>query len=397
MSAQLATLCVVSAPEKDKQDKAPIRHRKVGAYRVLGELGRGGMAQVYKGLHEEIQREVALKELLPEAQKDRESMSRFRREALALAAFRHQNIVTLYDLVEKSESLFMVLEFVDGPTLQELIQGGPLPADVAAVVGARIASALDHAHFRHIIHRDLKPGNVMLTKAGEVKLMDFGIAKDVDLVALTQQGMAVGTPAYMSPEQVTGAPLDPRTDLFSLGVLLYEALTGARPFQGKTAGEIFAKVRDGKYTPLSKVAPHVPAPLAHVVKRALEVKPEKRFPDAAAMRRELDVFLAREVKVSHPALLVSFLRQRQKMTETEALAHLTQSELGSIEAHAEQRKVQKARVKLLWVAGTVALSLATAAGVYFTQDAWAPLVQKKGAEPAPAPAPAPPARAPGRK
>nr|WP_224370629.1 serine/threonine-protein kinase [Hyalangium versicolor] len=379
----------MAAPEKDKSDKSPLRHRKIGAYRVLGELGRGGMAQVYKGIHEQIQREVALKELLPEAQRDKESMSRFHREALALAAFRHQNIVTLYDLVEKADSLFMVLEYVDGPTLHDLIKDGPLPPDVAAVIGARIASALDHAHFRHIIHRDLKPGNVMLTKSGEVKLMDFGIAKDVDLVALTQQGMAVGTPAYMSPEQVTGAPLDPRTDIFSLGVLLYEALSGARPFQGKTAGEVFARIRDGKYTPLHKVAPHVPAQLANVVKQALEVKPEKRFANAAAMRRELDVFLAREVQVSHPALLVTFLRQRQKLTETEALAHLTQAEIVSIEAHAEQRQARAARAKLKWIVGVVLLSLATGSGVYFMQDRWVPLVQKK--EPAPAPAPAPPA------
>ena len=388
----------MAAPEKDKSDKTAPRIRKVGPYNVLGELGRGGMARVYRGLHEKIQREVALKELLPEAQGDRESQSRFHREALALAAFRHQNIVTLYDLVEKNDSIFMVLEFVDGPTLQDLIKEGPLPPDVAAVIGARIASALDHAHFRHIIHRDLKPGNVMLTKAGEVKLMDFGIAKDVDLVALTQQGVAVGTPAYMSPEQVTGAPLDARTDLFSLGVLLYEALAGARPFQGKTAGEIFARIRDGQYTPLHKVAPHVPMPLANVVKRALEVKPEKRFPDAAAMRRELDVFLAREVEVSHPALLVSFLRHRQKLTESEALAHLTQAELGSIEAHAEQRRARVARAKLKWIVGVVLLSLATASGVYLTQDRWVPLVQKKGAEPAPvAPTPAPTPRGTGRK
>jgi serine/threonine-protein kinase len=382
----------VVAPEKEKSDKTPLRHRKVGAYRVLGELGRGGMAVVYRGIHEQIQREAALKELLPEGQKDKETLSRFHREALALAAFRHQNIVTLYDLVEKNDSLFMVMELVDGPTLHELIKDGPLPADVAAVIGVRIASALDHAHFRHIIHRDLKPSNVMLTKAGEVKLMDFGIAKDVDLVALTQQGMAVGTPAYMSPEQVTGATLDPRTDIFSLGVLLYEALTGARPFQGRTAGEIFAKIRDGTYTPLSKVAPHLPKPLANIVKRALEVKPESRFPDAAAMRRELDLFLAREVQVSHPALLVSFLRQRQKLTETEALAHLSQAELSILEAGSAERQSRAGLGRFKWVAVAAVLALGAATGVYFTQDLWAPVVEQKikpEQPPAPAQRPAP--------
>jgi serine/threonine-protein kinase len=339
------------------------------------------MAIVYRGLHEGLQREAALKELLPEGQTDKETKSRFLREALALAAFRHQNIVTIYDLVDKNDSLFMVMELVDGPTLHELIKDGPLPADVAAVIGARIASALDHAHFRHIIHRDLKPSNVMLTKAGEVKLMDFGIAKDVDLVALTQQGMAVGTPAYMSPEQVTGATLDPRTDIFSLGVLLYEALTGARPFQGKTAGEIFAKIRDGKYTPLQRAAPHLPKPLTNIVKRAMEVKPDQRFPDAAAMRRELDLFLAREVTVSHPALLVSFLKQRQKLTETEALAHLSQAELSVLEAGAAERQSRAGLAKLKWVAAAALLALGAATGVYFTQDYWVPHVDKMKAEP----------------
>src|SRR5690606_37639444 len=143
----------------------PTRHRKVGAYRILGELGRGGMACVYHGLHEGLQREVALKELISQS-RDAEALSRFRREALALAGFRHQNIVTLYDLVEKGDSLFMVLEHVDGGTLRELLQTGPLPPQVAAVIGLQLADALNHAHFRRIVHRDLKPANVMLTRAG---------------------------------------------------------------------------------------------------------------------------------------------------------------------------------------------------------------------------------------
>nr|WP_140858594.1 serine/threonine-protein kinase [Myxococcus xanthus] len=354
----------------------PVRHRKIGAYRVLGELGRGGMALVYRGLHEMLQREVAIKELLPDGQRDRETLSRFRREALALAAFRHQNIVTLYDMVEKAESLFMVMELVDGPTLHTLIKEGPLPADVTGVIAARIASALDHAHFRHIIHRDLKPANVMLTKSGEVKLMDFGIAKDVGMEALTQQGMAVGTPSYMSPEQVTGVPVDGRTDIFSLGVLLYEALSGARPFHGKTAGEVFAKIRDGKYTPLSKVAPNVPAPLVRIIQRAMEVKPEDRFPDAAAMRRELDVFLAQEVQVSHAALLVAFLRHRQKLTETEAQQLMRPHELdAAVEGFDTGRSRQGGKLK--WaLAAAIALMTAAGTGLYFTQAQWAPLVEQ---------------------
>jgi eukaryotic-like serine/threonine-protein kinase len=357
----------VAAPERQT------KHRKIGAYRVLGELGRGGMALVYRGLHEGLQREVAIKELLPEVLADREALSRFRREAFALAAFRHQNIVTLYDLVEKNDLPFMVMEYVDGPTLQGLIREGALSSEVAAVVGARIASALDHAHFRHIIHRDLKPGNVMLTKAGEVKLMDFGIAKDAGLEALTKQGFAVGTPSYMSPEQVTGGAIDGRTDIFSLGVLLYESLSGARPFQGKTAGEVFARVRDGYYVPLPKVAPHVPRELCDIVRRAMQTKPAQRYADAAAMRRALEAFLLRTVKVSHSALLVAFLRERGKLTETEALAHLTQAELKGLANHAGIRRGLRRGLK--WMATLLALGGA-GTGLYATHAHWLPLVHQ---------------------
>ncbi|HZH04978.1 MAG TPA: serine/threonine-protein kinase [Myxococcaceae bacterium] len=285
------------------------------------------MAQVYRGLHEALQREVALKELLADVSRDAEAVSRFRREALALAAFRHQNIVTLYDLVEKDTSLFMVMEYVDGPTLAELLRDGPLPPVVAAVIGARVASALDHAHFSRIIHRDIKPANVMITKAGEVKLMDFGIAKDESLEALTREGMAVGTPSYMSPEQVAGDPVDHRTDVYSLGVVLYECLGGVRPFTGKNAGEVFARIRDGRPTPLARAGPRVPKRLRRVVERAMRVNPGRRIQDAARMRHELEYFLARHVTVSHQALLVAFLKSRSRLTETEAMARLSPREL----------------------------------------------------------------------
>jgi len=335
---------------------------------VLGELGRGGMAQVYRGLHEQLQREVAIKEMLADPHRDKEAVSRFRREALALAAFRHQNIVTLYDLVEKNDVLFMVMEYVDGPTLHELIREGPLPPDVVAVLGVGVASALEHAHFRHIIHRDLKPANVMVSKAGEVKLMDFGVAKDEGLEALTAEGMAVGTPSYMSPEQVTGAPVDPRTDLFALGVLLYETLAGTRPFQGRNAGEVFARIRDGKYTPLQKVAPHVPRPLAEIVRRALLTKPEERYPNAAAMRRDLELFLAQQVRVSHEALLIGFLRHRKKLTETEALALLSQDELSVVEVF-DKASSPRRRVAL-WLLALLAVAAGLGAGVYSSLPYW---------------------------
>jgi serine/threonine-protein kinase len=360
------------ASPKASDRKSP---KKVGSCRILKEVGRGGMAQVYRGVHEVLQREVAIKELLPDSIKDKETVSRFRREALALAAFRHQNIVTLYDLVEKDESMFMIMEYVDGPTLGDLLKDGKLPADVAAVVGARIASALDHAHFNRIIHRDIKPGNVMITKAGEVKLMDFGIAKDEGLESLTQEGVAIGTPSYMSPEQVTGSPVDHRTDIFSLGVVLYECLTGQRPFTGQTAGEVFARIRDGRYASIGKVDASIPMPLQKIVARAMRGRLHDRYLDAAEMRRDLEYFLARTVSVSHQALMVAFLKHRGRITETEAASRLHGKELALADSFAEPRRMRASNggmSRWLWWAA------AGGGALYLTKQHWLHLLAQAG-------------------
>lgn len=353
-----------AAKEKEKaKEKAPApKHRKIGPYRVLSVIGRGGMAVVFGGLHESLQREVAIKELLPVAKHDPEGVSRFRREALALAAFRHQGIVTLYDLVEKNDSLFMIMEKVDGPTFSELMRDGEIPPEVAAVIGAKLAAALDHAHFNRIIHRDIKPSNVMFTKSGEVKLMDFGIAKDIGLEALTRQGMAIGTPSYMSPEQVVGRKIDHRTDLYSLGVMLYEALAGAKAFTGASAGEVFAKIRDGRCVPLAKAAPRVPRALRKIVERAMRPKPDQRYPDAASLRRDLERFAGQHLTVSDSAVLVAFLRYRNKLSHTEAMVHLSSGELTAAQTFVRRRRSHPWRWVLTGLLG------ASAAGGWY---AWA--------------------------
>ncbi|MFL5321163.1 MAG: serine/threonine protein kinase [Myxococcaceae bacterium] len=360
----------MSAPKE-----LPIRHRKIGPYRVDGELGRGGMARVYKGVHESLERTAAIKELLPEAMRDRESQSRFEREARALASFRHSNIVTVYDLIEKSDAYFLVMEYVDGPSLLEILRDGPMPPDVAAVIAAQLCSALDHAHFHRVIHRDLKPANVMITRTGEVKLMDFGIAKDEADSGLTKEGIAIGTPSYMSPEQVTGQKVDPRTDLFSLGVVMYEMLSGEKPFTGKTTGEVFAKIRDGKCAPITKAARNVPRPIANIVKRAMEGPLDSRYFDAAEMLRDLEQYLTSTVKMSPSALLIAFLKMRGKISEVEALKHVTSLQLSIMEELESDRSIEakafgRAGRRLRWL---LAVGIAAGTGLYFTQQQWLPL------------------------
>jgi eukaryotic-like serine/threonine-protein kinase len=345
--------------------------RKVGDCRILGQLGKGGMAQVYRGVHELLQREVAIKELSPVSAKDPEKMSRFKREAMALACFHHQHIVTLYDFIEKNEGWYMVMELVDGPTLSELIKEAPIPSQVVSVVALQLSQALEHAHFQRVVHRDLKPGNIMVSKQGETKLMDFGIAQNEDLDRLTKTGLAVGTPAYMSPEQVTGAPVDVRSDVYSLGVVLFEALAGTRPFSGSNPGEVFAKVTQGKRESLKKMAPMTPRPLREVVERMLSLRPEDRFPDATSLRHALEPMLAGLDKPPS-ALMVNFLRARQKMTESEALARLSQTDLSQLSAlsPAELSAVRGPR----WGLGlTFGLALGVGAGL--TMDHWQSMVR----------------------
>ena len=302
------------------------------------------MAQVYRAVHEGLQREVAIKELTPDAAKNKEALSRFKRESMALAGFRHQHIVTLFDLVEKNDGFYMVMELVDGPTLSELIKEAPLPPDAVCIIGLQLASALEHAHFHRVVHRDLKPGNVMINSWGEVKLMDFGIAQQEDLDRLTRTGMAVGTPSYMSPEQVMGGLVDARSDIYSLGVMLYEALAGKRPFTGANPAEVFAKVTTGQHEPLSKAAKGAPKHLVKVIEQAMSRDAKDRFVDASALRRAFESLLTR-LERSPSAVLVNFLRSRKKITETEALARLSQTELTALSqlSPAELATVRKPR------------------------------------------------------
>lgn len=348
--------------------------RKVGDCRILGPLGKGGMAQVYRGIHETLQREVAIKELPGDATKDSEKQSRFLREAMALAAFHHQHIVTLYDLIEKNDGFYMVMELVDGPTLGELVKEAPLPPEVVTVMALQLAHALEHAHFRRVVHRDLKPGNIMLSKQGETKLMDFGIAQNEDLDRLTKTGLAVGTPAYMSPEQIGGAPVDVRSDLYSLGVVLFEALAGVKPFTGSSAGEVFAKVTRGQRQSVKKAAPMTPKGLRLIVEQLVQVDPAKRFSDATALRHALEPLVAGFDKPP-AALLVNFLHTRGRITQSEALARLSQTDLTALSqlSAAELEAVRGSRWGWALIFGFTAGALSS------TTEHWLPVVRELAA------------------
>jgi serine/threonine-protein kinase len=275
--------------------RSPEAGEHLGRYHLLEELGRGGMAVVFRAEDTTLEREVAIKIMHPHLWGEEEYAKRFMREARAVAALHHPNIVEIYDYGEaEDEELpgYIISEYVKGPNLREFIDknGCPFP-EVAAMVVRTLAKALKCAHERGIIHRDLKPENVMIAAGGRVVLTDFGIARIVEGEAVTQTGAMLGSPAYMSPEQARGLNTDHRSDLFSLGVVLYLLCTGQLPFSGKDPISTILRIVQGQYEPAIKRNPRTGRWLDRVIERLLESDPDKRFADADAAIEALDQVL----------------------------------------------------------------------------------------------------------
>jgi len=274
-----------------------------GRYEVHAPLGEGGMATVFRGVDTVLGRPVAVKVLAPRYAKDATFVARFRREAQSAAAMNHPNVVNVYDTGSDRGVHYIVMELVEGRTLREVIrEEGPLLPERAAEIAAAVCQALAFAHERGIVHRDVKPGNIMLTPTGEVKVMDFGIARATSGEALTQTATVLGTASYISPEQAQGESVDARSDIYSLGVVLYEMLTRQVPFSGDNPVAIAYKhVQEEAIRP-SRLNADVPQPLESIVLKALAKNPANRYQSAAEMLADLQRFLAGQSVQATPLL-----------------------------------------------------------------------------------------------
>jgi serine/threonine-protein kinase len=261
--------------------------KTVGKYRIVETLGRGGMGVVYKAIDETLDREVAIKVFSADLD-EQDVVNRFRTEATTLAKLNHPEIATIYELYRSESDLLMVMEYVRGETLEKLAQrSGPLPPERAAYLVAQVLGALDYAHRSGIVHRDLKPANVMINDEGHVKVMDFGIARVLGAAHTTLDGYMMGTPAYMAPEQVLGQEVDPRADLYSIGVVFYRLLTGALPFRSDTVIGMVQKQVSDPPTPARVHRANLPDWCEVVLARALAKNPADRFQTAEEFRQAL--------------------------------------------------------------------------------------------------------------
>src|SRR6202161_2145654 len=300
---------------------------KLGPYEIQAPLGAGGMGEVYRARDTRLDRTVAVKILPSHLSENPEARQRFDQEARTISSVNHPNICTLYDVGHQNGTDYLVMEYLEGETLADRLRKGPMPIDQVMRYGADICDGLEKAHRCGVIHRDLKPGNIMLTKGG-AKLMDFGLAKMSAVNAavassltmtsstppgshpLTAQGTVVGTFQYMSPEQVEGKPADARSDIFSLGAVLYEMTTGQRAFEGKTPASAMAAVLEREPAPITSLQPMTPPPFERLVKACLAKDPDDRWQTAHDVKLQLRQIIEGGSQITSSAAVVAAPRRR---------------------------------------------------------------------------------------
>jgi len=283
-----------------------------GRYQIVGELGKGSMGVVYKAYDPQIDRTIALKVLRPDRVTSKAFVERFLKEARAIGRLSHPNIVTVYDIGQDHGTVFIAMEMLEGLALSDIIRQGSVPILKIIDIVTQVANALDYAHQRGIVHRDIKPSNIIIDSAHCVKLTDFGIAhiEDPNMPSQTQAGEILGTPAYMSPEQVLGRPVQGSADIFSLGIIMYEMVSGDRPFKGENLSAIFHAITSYNPEPPHKLNPEVPKELSQLILKCLAKDPDKRFKTASELANALEQIKIKILNPNIPPSKINFLHQK---------------------------------------------------------------------------------------
>ncbi|OPX84205.1 MAG: Serine/threonine-protein kinase PrkC [Pelotomaculum sp. PtaB.Bin104] len=334
-------------------------------YEILEQLGGGGMAIVYKGRDTVLNRLVTIKVLRPEFTSDDDFVHRFRREAQAIASLSHPNIVSIYDVGRVDAVDYLVMEYVEGDNLKNLIRSqGVLPADQAVQIARQVGDALEHAHENNIVHRDVKPQNILITSGGRAKLTDFGIARGATAATLTQTDTIVGSVHYLSPEQAQGETAGPQSDIYSLGIVLYEMVTGRLPFQGDTPISVAIKHIQDEPVPPSSLNPSINFRLEKIIARAMAKKPSDRYETIGQMARELGEISASSFAESNRA-------GPDDEFATRVIPTVRRVAAGDAQPAIKDPKLKKTRPAWIWMVLLVLALLGAGAGIfqfYFNVD-----------------------------
>lgn len=298
-------------PFSPEQQTARLR----GVLTDVKKIASGGMAHIFQARQPALDRYIVVKKLKDELFTNPETLERFRREAKALASVLHQNIAHVYDFVESGKDSFLLMEYIEGVDLSTVIQKvGNIPFDVAASILLNVCRGVSYIHAYHLIHRDIKPANIRLTARGEVKLMDFGIVMDIENTSLTRPGMMVGSPSYLSPEQVLGDPITPSADIFLLGITFYEMMTGTRPFKEAERETVFQRIRETRYIPARQMNSTIPKKLNRIVEKCLEKAPSDRYTNVKELMGELEQYLGVQKSNHTSDLILKYLDQEALVT-----------------------------------------------------------------------------------
>lgn len=286
-----------------------------GAIDEVKCIAKGGMSYIFRARQPSLGRYIVVKRLKDELLGNPEMMARFKREARALASVLHQNVAHVYDFVEDTRESYIVMEYIEGLDLSAVIEKmGNLPPIVAACLLLGVARGTGFIHTHSLIHRDIKPSNVRITNRGTVKLMDFGIVMDTENQSLTRPGMMVGSPQYLSPEQVLGDPITARADIFLLGIVLYEMVTGSRPFKDENGETVFQRIREAKYVPPRAMNPALPRPLDKMIRKCLEKRPDHRYSSCQELIRDLEAYLGPQRAAHADDIILKFLDEEALLT-----------------------------------------------------------------------------------